>query len=324
MQHYYLGSFLKMKYFSIPGQSLWFEGGFKSSYLYVRSTEYSRTFQSAMALLTGFLHKSDTFNSTELVHINVESTYTNMCSQKLAGMSCNCPLLERLSKIKHTFYQKYISNSTLYRSIKAQMSRILAVPSEKLPWIGAMLDALMPYACHNAPLPCGSNGCVTWPLVNQMWQFVHNMSASEHGSYVHEKADRLRAYPLLTEICLNLRNVTHGSTNKLTVYSGHDQTLLPILTSLGIFDFEWLPYASRLVFELYRSLYKPVQKIANGTYVLKIVYNGKDKTSQVRMCKTLESGMCRLDDFCGHLENFELQYYLANSYDEACKIDRPK
>jgi hypothetical protein len=41
---------------------------------------------------------------------------------------------------------------------------------------------------------------------------------------------------------------------KFSLISGHDTTLFPILTALGVFDGLWPHYAGRIVFELYSTV----------------------------------------------------------------------
>ena len=51
------------------------------------------------------------------------------------------------------------------------------------------------------------------------------------------------------EACLD-PSVEHA---KLSVYSGHDTSLLPVLNALGVDDGSWPKFASNLIFELYRG-----------------------------------------------------------------------
>ena len=64
------------------------------------------------------------------------------------------------------------------------------------------------------------------------------------------------------------------SAPKIAVFSGHDSTLLPLLTALGAFDGEWPPYASRIQIELLRPATAAAEAVAG--WMVRLVYNGRD------------------------------------------------
>jgi Histidine phosphatase superfamily (branch 2) len=47
--------------------------------------------------------------------------------------------------------------------------------------------------------------------------------------------------------------VNNEKTQKWVMWSGHDSTLVPVLRAMGIFDGHWPPYASHLMWELWRK-----------------------------------------------------------------------
>ena len=90
--------------------------------------------------------------------------------------------------------------------------------------------------------------------------------------------------PLMEEIYQNMNNVVIGqSQNLFSLYSAHDTTLMPILQSLQVFDGQWAPYASMIVFELYQI---------DSEYGIKLIYNGE--TFQVPGCSDV---ICPWDEF---------------------------
>jgi len=89
----------------------------------------------------------------------------------------------------------------------------------------------------------------------------------------------------------------------LSVYSGHDSTLMPFLATLGpgVWDGVWTPYASMVVIESY-FMGKPknddVRSRTNfpSGKAFRVVYNGKILTGQI--CKNAggpEEELCDLD-----------------------------
>ena len=115
------------------------------------------------------------------------------------------------------------------------------------------------------------------------------------------------------------RHSTHPNPikDKITVYSGHDATLRPLLLALRLPLTHWPPYASRLIFELY----KPVSSKSQSEYLFKIIYNGRDVTRQLPFCVTrigwTYSG-CALNDLINYFHNM----LGGMEYVEACKSSR--
>jgi len=75
-------------------------------------------------------------------------------------------------------------------------------------------------------------------------------------------------YPFLHEVVDRLRAAIAGEQPALTVFSGHDTVVAPVLSALGVYGghlCRWPPYASRIVFELYQSTPLPVAVTAHGT-----------------------------------------------------------
>jgi hypothetical protein len=78
---------------------------------------------------------------------------------------------------------------------------------------------------------------------------------------------------------------THPGTPapKLSVFSGHDSTLFPLLTALGAFDGGWPPYASYLTLELLRvrgsgsgsGSWGDAGNTGSDAYRVRLIYNGR-------------------------------------------------
>jgi len=79
--------------------------------------------------------------------------------------------------------------------------------------------------------------------------------------------------------------VTNSTKLKMAIYSGHDTTLMPLLSAFQIWDGIWVPYASVASFELWQS------SAANRFYV-RVIYNGK--VMQVPGC---DNTLCDYETF---------------------------
>ena len=64
-------------------------------------------------------------------------------------------------------------------------------------------------------------------------------------------------------------NSTSFPQYKLTLWSGHDTTLVPLLVAFNQWNGVWAQYASQMQFEIYQSR-------SQGTYSIRIAYNGKN------------------------------------------------
>ena len=85
---------------------------------------------------------------------------------------------------------------------------------------------------------------------------------------------------------------------KLNLYSGHDTTLLPLLSALGIDISNWPPYASNIIFELYRK-----NVSGKSEYFVKVLYNGEEQRVTGEY-----STMCPLATFIKSMESIRLTH----------------
>ena len=93
---------------------------------------------------------------------------------------------------------------------------------------------------------------------------------------------------------------------KITVYSGHDSTILPLILALELPVNQWPPFASRMVFELYRP------QSNKQDYLFKIILNGKDLTRELKFCGVDldRTGACGLK----YLTNYYLNLFRNSRY----------
>ena len=134
---------------------------------------------------------------------------------------------------------------------------------------------------------------------------------SERDTYI--KLNTLQVYPLLLEIARHQEMVANGSSHKrFVLYSAHDKTLHALKIALGVRDVTHQPYASRLVFELYR-------KWDDKSLYLRVLFNGMDLTSQLSFCTKSDNlhGMCAFESFKNFIFDTEARVG-DKSYRDAC------
>lgn len=286
-----------------------FEQDFSERKVIAMSTVFPRTYQSANAFLYGFLSDYD-------VKVKIQRARTDFCSEKNSGLSCHCPGLGKYSKPQRTMRKMNKSTLQTISKFKQKIGSILDLNTKDIKSLTHMFDSLMVRVCHELPLPCNKarNSCIDQKLINTLWSLV-GTDLKHHYQYNenHLITQHIKFHPLLVEMYFRMKNVTRQSSNsKFVLYSGHDITLTPFLMLLGIFDGKWPPYASTLILELYSK--KEKLKVH---YFLKIIYNGIDRTKDLKFCRGLD--MCKFKYFeqfvNTHLENLGL-----SDYDSECLL----
>ena len=66
----------------------------------------------------------------------------------------------------------------------------------------------------------------------------------------------------------SLCSISGSSKTKLALFSSHDSMIMPLLVAMGLYEWEWPPYAAYIAYELWR--HKTTRK-----YYIKVLYNGK-------------------------------------------------
>lgn len=308
VQHMLSGKFLHDAYLKKWG--LISEKDFAKD-IHIRSTEYTRTYQSALAFLYGMLP-----DVKKISEIPIElSSFINFCSTPLTGLTCYCPMVNRMKAIIKKEEER--RNHTAHNDIKMEVATVFDSKPAKLPWVGAILEVLLGYICHGNELPCHQNNgekCVSWNMVNAMWKILDSGGKKDISSYAQHRLSRLQMHPLMHEIAHRMLNRTRKYPGpRVVLYSGHDKTVKPLLMALGIYDGMWPPYGSRIVFEMYSK---------DKQYFIKVLYNGKDKTAKLRFCAEVElvDGLCPLDSFVYFVLYRDIQYFKKSTYADACAV----
>ncbi|XP_062614217.1 2-phosphoxylose phosphatase 1-like [Saccostrea cucullata] len=298
---------LKAKYKYVDQLDL-FGQNFSERKIIVKSTVYPRTYQSANAFMFGFL--SD-FNAI----VKIQKARTDLCSEKDSGLRCYCTGMEKYATPQRNMRKMSKSSIQAVTNFKRKVASIFHMDVTEIKSLTHVFDALMVRACHSLPYPCNKqrNSCVDRKMLDTLWSLIS--TDMQHNYFYNEnllKTHHLRFHPLLVEMYLRMKNVTkRSSRTNFVLYSGHDITMTPFLMLLGIFDGKWTPYASSLVLELYSK-----EEESKIHYYLKIIYNGADRTKDLKFCRGLE--MCKFKYFeqfvNTHLRNMGLNDYLSECF----------
>ena len=278
------------------------------SEIIVRCTQNrSRTYQSAMAFMTGM------FPQLDISQLQMEVAPINtMC---LASAPCDCPKLADFLDIQTASYKQSTSNIINTPEVfkaKTHISEILGTTHSYLPRVSRILDTLMVHICHGKYLPGSGNKCVEPWAVKTLFDA---MKANGHRHFEGEFIDlaRLKMQPMLHEMAQRMqRQVNDRSGIKFMLYSGHDTTIDPLATALGFGNGTWPNYAARIVFELYT-------RHSDSVHFIRVLYDGEPVTHLLKFCKPVGiEKLCNFDDYFEFLNTGYLKGFTGNSRQEVC------
>eukprot|EP00752_Nemacystus_decipiens_P018781 g16838.t1 len=208
------------------------------------------------------------------------------------------------------------------------------VTGERLPekWeerFDLFLDSVRTRTCNGMALPCslGDLGrCVSADQAKSLfdagdWSFHHKYT------FKREEMAGLYAGPLLALLLRNMGRFTGeddaaqeptGSVSRkgsVQVYSGEVDTVGSILAALNVTDWAWPPYASNIVFELWRRTETESLPRMEGGQVgaekfVRMLYNGR--VVKPNFCQRDE---CPLRTYKSHV----LQFLVPENLEEACR-----
>lgn len=343
----------------------------------IYSTRYRRTFQSAMALMFGF------------VPVERWSTLNIRESHSLAFCfsDCACPYADQLKDMLSREQSKELSHHpTISAVVQWIGTNLLQNPTPKMHPM-EVRDAVLSLICHDASLPCRKNvyvdyrmddqsssvsttedsvdlinidqedniintnngqresnnhivdpesdgpdgeidGCVEASHVTALLSYTNWQGAKESKSQHAHQQGLLRAYGLMRSIVNFILKIISGDKIKFVFYSGHDRTMQFLIGALGLRTEQsyFIPYATRMAFEIYKS------DNANGEYYFRLIYNGEDVTRNIYFCeggKSLriskdsrgnKADLCPVENIIRFIHDDYFASFNATNLKDACAI----
>ena len=138
-----------------------------------------------------------------------------------------------------------------------------------------------------------------------MFERMVNYVVKEHNfplKYNQSALPKLGMGPLWKEIMANIDPILNNEESdspppKLALFSGHDTTIMPILATLGEdvwSGFEWAPYASMMLIEVYEVADADVDESEyQSGFAFRLIYNGDVLTSKMDGCS---SELCDIEN----------------------------
>ncbi|KAF9149423.1 Acid phosphatase-like protein 2, partial [Actinomortierella ambigua] len=171
--------------------------------------------------------------------------------------------------------------------------------SLKHPEWAAPMDVVHARLCQDLPQPCEPTSghkvadedattenkkhkdpnCVTHAMIERIQDNARIFAAATQrdGEGVH-KLMRLVAGPLVSDMRQDLTRARHKGPIRFTLFSAHDDTVTSVLGVLKSKDMRWPPYASNVLFELWKvpceNTHHGCGSTDNDNYFVRVFYNG--------------------------------------------------
>ncbi|RVE64695.1 hypothetical protein OJAV_G00128710 [Oryzias javanicus] len=307
--------------------------------VWLETTGKSRTVQSGLAFLYGFLPDFDWKKLT--VH--------HQWSTLFCGSSCDCPARNKyLEEDQRRQYLLRVADANLERTY-ASMAQTLGLPPRQLRAANP-IDSLLCHLCHGLAFPCAPSGdgapprCLTREQFAVIRQQQLDDEADRRRVGLYRKYAVLAMFPYLNRTAAKMERVAKsseagrqrrvGADEVFTLSSAHDVTLAPLLSALGLERAQFPRFAARIVFELWRGPPVPLGPVrrkggkgerskVNGRDVfIRVLYNGEDVTFHSAFCRLHErrvsQPLCPLANFLTFVRRDMFRVVNATSYSEAC------
>nr|XP_006208480.1 testicular acid phosphatase [Vicugna pacos] len=255
-----LGRFLRSRYEAFLSPE------YQREEVYIRSTDFDRTLESAQANLAGLFPEAAPGRS-EATWKPIPVHTVPVAEDKLLRFPMrSCPRYHELLReaTEATEYQTALEGWTDFLT-RLENFTGLSLVGEPLRRAWKVLDTLICQQAHGLPLP-------SWASPDVL-QTLARISALDIGAHVGppraaEKA-QLTGGVLLDAILANFSRVQRlGLPLKMVMYSAHDSTLLALQGALGLYDGHTPPYAACLGFEFRKRLGDPEDNAGNVTVSL--------------------------------------------------------
>lgn len=292
--------------------------GLQPENLYARATDFDRTRASTASLLQGLLDLELTTRSApwrepfpiayrwppaeeEMMGIGLiggpgqqlEANHSNAmpCSW---GRS-SCPRAAMLSLSQRASFQ--VAKNTLGGLERLLGHDVAGELRHGRQTITNLADGLEAPLCDHAPLPCAEGRCIGNSLARQVLveadrKFSDRFTGSDGGL----EATQLAFYPLAAEVLRRMNEAAYGdgTAEKVVVLGGHDTTVAPLGAILKIWDQKWPPFASRIVFELWKLT-------PSSPPAVRVLVDGQPMTHRIPGCREkghlYSAKLCALDHF---------------------------
>ena len=190
--------------------------------------------------------------------------------------------------------EKFTHDETL-----ARLRESIETAREKKAGLLEVWDPLQCRINHDLPLPRGVTK-------DQVRSLLTMMEDRHFATFTSPLANGIMGTQLLREICEEMGE--HGGKVKLSLYAGHDSTIMALFSALGTLGSTlttWPPTGSSLIFETWR--------MKDGSVGVRAVYNGEPMALTPKSRE--RDGLTSYADFKAYVKTRVPEDYVA-----ACKL----
>ena len=252
------------------------------SILFFRTTDYPRTLESLQHLIGG-LYPRKSWNRTTPPHI-----HTRMAHEETLIGSGQCKRYRQLLK---EFKNQYRANSAEHiETMKRKHAQLLQDPAK--PNLHALYDTFIAQWAHGMPLP---DTGVTPEDIFELEQHAYNLW---FDSLQKEKqVARLAVGRFVNEWKAMLQSVVRKEGEyaqlKLSVFSGHDSTIAPVLGVFNAGDGKWPSFGANITVEVFEDA---AIRSSADKYFVRLKYN--QDIFNVPYCQQSGRGHPKMNGFC--------------------------
>lgn len=270
-----------------------------SKAIYLRSDDDSRVLMSGQVLLRS-MWEPEIDAAKEQVRIPV-----HLADRSRDIVAVNEQVCPRLTEMRETLEKtpvfKGFNASKEAREIRKFMKNQLKAGDQEIDILGC----LMPVVCTDKSLPDAFE-YESSDMFDRMMNFAYKRWNLHIMANDAEYA-KLAMAPLWSEIMDKIKPVLNRdeADNKLLVVSGHDDTIAPLMATLGVWnDTAWPAYASMFLIEIHEIIDGQTDhRFFASNFAFRLVYNGQVITNQVKGCLK-DSDLCDVFVFTDIVEKF--------------------
>ncbi|XP_053386845.1 lysophosphatidic acid phosphatase type 6-like isoform X2 [Mercenaria mercenaria] len=293
-QMYQIGRLLRKQYIQ---EAKMIDSEFNPTQIYVRSTNTDRTVGTARCLVAGMFGAEALSKLQEPVKIHVRQ----QSEDELLPRTGVCRVLRQINH----YAMIHGGDLSGLRENRLLIEDLLGFEPDgtpgkhKLNFIDVR-DDIVARETHGYPYP--EKLKPHRPMIEENASKVMYYAFCAHQESERELAMKLSTGPLLKLLIDTAENAEQLGT-KMYLYSCHDSTLVGLLGTLDVYDFNWPPFGSHVILEMYEN------KEDKKKYV-RVSYNGKDQI--VRGCS---SELTSLEDFKKNVGHYAID---KKEYNEVC------
>lgn len=271
-QHYEIGTFFNDRYSKLFSNN--------PNHFFVQSTDFKRTIQSAAGFLLGFLPNDIPNQLHESIPIHI--SHGSLLIAPPPGIKLTYPYCKGWKHYPYNELTNYNVNISSKHSTIDHISKVTDIHLSKRVFFTHLFDPIWCRLCHHQSGPCGHKTCLNDSLLLEGAKLAHWSYARRHP----KNLSILAIQPFLYHSIISKMDNAIQSIYKKELYQrfilsfAHDSTLTPLLTSLGLHKNYWLPYASRIVIELWQDMTKPAS--ISSSYYIRILFNGKHQMTKLK------------------------------------------